>query len=55
MPDNWSFVAAAYGLAAIVFLAYWRWLARREHDLRALRATRRPQTSDSPTGSHDAR
>jgi hypothetical protein len=40
MPDNWSFVAAAYGLAAIVFIAYGRWLRRREHELIASSAGR---------------
>jgi len=40
MPDNWSFVAAAYGLAAVVFIAYGRWLRRREHELTALSAWR---------------
>ncbi|HEX2439128.1 MAG TPA: hypothetical protein VHT71_12550 [Methylomirabilota bacterium] len=39
MPDNWSFVAAAYGLAAVVFIAYGRWLRRREHELTALSAS----------------
>ena len=33
MADNWSFVLAAYGLAAVVLLAYWRWLVRREKEL----------------------
>jgi hypothetical protein len=33
MPDNWSFVAAAYGLAAIVLALYWRFLVRREKEL----------------------
>jgi hypothetical protein len=41
MPDNWGFVAAAYGLAAIVFLGYWRRLGRKERELTALRADRR--------------
>jgi hypothetical protein len=40
MPDNWTFVAAAYGLAGLVFGAYWRRLARRERALRALSASR---------------
>ena len=33
MPDNWSFVMAAYGLAAVVLGAYWRHLVRREREL----------------------
>ena len=33
MPDNWAFVLAAYGLAVVVLLAYWRFLVRREHEL----------------------
>ncbi len=40
MPDNWGFVAAAYGLAAVVFGGYWRWLRRKERELAALRADR---------------
>ena len=39
MPDNWGFVAAAYGLAAVVF-GYWRRLVRKERELTALRADR---------------
>lgn len=37
MPGNWGFVVAAYGLSAVVLLAYWRRLARRERDVGALR------------------
>lgn len=33
MPDNWAFVIAAYGLAAVVLAAYWRFLSRREKEL----------------------
>ena len=40
MPDNWTFVAAAYGLAVVVFGGYWRWLARKERELAALRLPR---------------
>ena len=29
MPNNWSYVFAAYGLAAVVLLVYWRRLAGR--------------------------
>ena len=36
MPDNWSFVFAAYGLAALVLGGYWRRLLRRERELAAL-------------------
>jgi hypothetical protein len=39
MPDHWDFVLAAYGLAAVVLIAYWRRLVRRE---RALGAEHRP-------------
>jgi hypothetical protein len=40
MPDNWGFVASAYGLTAAVLLMYWRRLARRERDLDTLRRRR---------------
>jgi len=30
---NWGFVVAAYGLAAVVLIAYWRFLVRREKEL----------------------
>jgi len=33
MPDNWGFVAAAYGLTAAVLLWYWRRLAKQEREL----------------------
>ena len=36
MPDNWTFVAAAYGLAILVFGGYWRWLGRKEREITAL-------------------
>jgi hypothetical protein len=39
MPDNWGFVLAADGLAAVVLIVYWRRLVRRE---RALSAASRP-------------
>ena len=41
MPDNWGFVAAAYGLTAAVLLIYWRRLVRKERELRAVTTTRR--------------
>jgi hypothetical protein len=33
MPDNWSFVIAAYLLAAVVLGAYWRHLVKKERQL----------------------
>ena len=35
MPSNWGYVFAAYGLAAVALLAYWRHLARRTRAPRA--------------------
>jgi hypothetical protein len=35
MADNWAFVFAAYGLAALVLGGYWRRLARRERALKS--------------------
>jgi hypothetical protein len=40
MPSNWGYVLAAYGIAAVTLLSYWRHLARRSRAL----ATRRPAT-----------
>jgi len=45
MPDNWGFVIAAYALAALVLGGYWRWLARREHDLLTLAGSRNNRTA----------
>jgi hypothetical protein len=33
MPDNWSYVFSAYGLAALALLVYWRRLAGRARTL----------------------
>ena len=33
MPDNWGFVAAAYGITAAVLLWYWRRLVRKEREV----------------------
>ncbi len=35
MPDNWEFVLAAYGLAALLLGGYWRRLRRLERVLTA--------------------
>jgi len=37
MADHWNFVAAAYGLAALVLGGYWRRLVRKEREVAALR------------------
>jgi hypothetical protein len=36
MPDNWGFVIAAYGLAALVLGGYWRRLQHRERESRRI-------------------
>ena len=51
MPDNWGFVAAAYGLTALVLGLYWRHLVRKEKELRGterahMERTRQSSTSD---------
>lgn len=33
MPDNWAYVFAAYGIAAVALFGYWRRLARRARAL----------------------
>ena len=33
VPDNWSYVFAAYGLAAAALLGYWRYLGARARAL----------------------
>ena len=35
MPANWSYVIAAYGIAAAALFGYWRHLARRARALAA--------------------
>jgi len=35
MPANWSYVIAAYGIAAAALFGYWRHLARRARALTA--------------------
>jgi hypothetical protein len=44
MPDNWRYVAAAYGIAAVALIGYWRYLSARARTLtrhRAAKARRR--------------
>jgi hypothetical protein len=41
MPDHWGYVLAAYGLAAVALLGYWRHLLQRARSLNARRAAGR--------------
>jgi hypothetical protein len=40
MPDNWTFVAVAYGLTGLVLGLYWRHLVRKEKELRQIKPSR---------------
>jgi hypothetical protein len=51
MPDNWSFVIAAYGLTALVLGLYWRRLVRKEKTLSDMTTTRSPRSLARPTSS----
>jgi len=42
MPDNWGYVAAAYAVAAVALIGYWRYLARRARALARDKRSRRP-------------
>ncbi|HEV8585673.1 MAG TPA: hypothetical protein VGT02_11950 [Methylomirabilota bacterium] len=53
MPDNWSFVAAAYGLTAAVLLWYWLRLGKKEREIAVLtrltaERSRGPSSSGHP-------
>ena len=48
MPDNWGYVAAAYGFGAIVLGAYWRHLIRRASELARPRSGRRAVNAPPP-------
>jgi hypothetical protein len=53
MPDNWSYVFAAYGLAALVLVGYWRRLHRRERELATLERRRGAARAEPRTfGAH---
>lgn len=47
MPDNWGYVIGAYGLAVVVFGAYWLRLGRREREVAALGADRRDRAASA--------
>ena len=44
MASNWGYVFAAYGIAAVALLSYWRHLARRARALATRRAAK-PRTA----------
>lgn len=48
MPDNWSYVAAAYGLTALVLGLYWRHLVRKENELANDQIAERSQKPSRP-------
>ena len=50
--DHWGFVLSAYGLAAAVFLGYWRWLIGKERDLTTLRVDREMRSHQPPRAGH---
>jgi len=43
MPDNWSYVFSAYGLAAVALVVYWRRLTARAKSVAARGERRRGQ------------
>jgi hypothetical protein len=51
--DNWSFVFAAYGLAVVVIVTYWRFLVRRERELSEGDTLRRHGSGKRSTGRHE--
>src|SRR5262249_52269838 len=60
MPDNWGFVAAAYGITAVVLLIYWRRLAKREREVTTLKRlnaerSREPSSSGHPRSDPSSR
>jgi len=50
MPDNWSFVIAAYLLAAVVLGAYWRHLVKKECELEHVNPSMSGHVNHSGTG-----
>jgi hypothetical protein len=52
MADNWGFVAAAYGLTAVVLLIYWRRLATKERALEVLKRLNAERNREPSSSSH---
>ncbi len=55
MPDNWEFVLAAYGLAALLLGGYWRRLRRLERALTAGAGASPPPGRSMPLQPRDVR
>lgn len=51
MPAHWSYVIAAYGLAAVALFGYWRHLARRVRALTTRSRAGVPQGTPQRTSS----
>lgn len=49
MADHWSFVFAAYGLAALAIGVYWRALVRRDRELDALQTRQAARDGRDPS------
>ena len=49
MPDHWGFVAAAYGLTAVVLFLYWRRLGKKERQVHALQQSGAPRNRERLT------
>lgn len=55
MADHWNFVAAAYGLALVVFGGYWRRLVKKERELMTAAGQRsRPASMSAHSGPNPA-
>jgi len=52
MPDNWGFVAAAYGLTAAVLLIYWQRLVRREREVATLQRLNAERSHEPSRAGH---
>jgi hypothetical protein len=48
MPDNWSYVLTAYGVAAVAMIGYWRYLSARARALDRARGGSFQGRSTSP-------
>ena len=54
MPDNWAFVAAAYGLTAVVLGLYWRRLVQKEKELRSRKTADSKSAASNTAKSADS-